>query len=240
MKTEAPALQQSRGFTLVEILVVVLIIGLGVGIVSFTIGGNQPLALRNEARQFATQLEMVAGEAALAGEAWGLQFYRSVDRDTGDNQIAWRWLRYRDVDALINGEINAEINPQQARADADEKNKDEKRESKKAGWQPEAPRDLKASGSFSANIEAVLEIEGKEVAIELLADDNSGKGQRDGKKNARKTDQKSGPKPDVWLAPGGEMTPFSLQLRFVGDSDGPIVRGDSLGRIELDTHDEAL
>src|SRR5690606_38412157 len=236
MKTEAPALQQSRGFTLVEILVVVLIIGLGVGIVSFTIGGNQPLALRNEARQFATQLEMVAGEAVLAGEAWGLQFYRSVDRDTGDNQIGWRWLRYRDVDAVINAEMNA----QQARADADEKNNDEKREGKKTGWQPEAPRDLKAFGSFSANIEAVLEIEGKEVAIELLADDSSGKGQRDGKKTARKTDEKSGPQPDVWLAPGGEMTPFALQLRFIGDSDGPIVRGDSLGRIELDTHDEVL
>lgn len=216
MKAAMSALQQMRGFTLVEILVVVLIIGLGVGVVSFTIGGNQPLALRNEARQFATQLEMVAGEAALGGETWGLQFYRSVDRESGDHQIAWRWLRYRDVDALINAEASAQ------QVKAEKKEKKEKEESKKTGWQPEAPRDLKAAGSFSANIEAVLEIEGKEVAIELLGD------------------EKSGPQPDVWLAPGGEMTPFALQLRFIGASDGPIVRGDSLGRIELDTHDEVL
>jgi hypothetical protein len=54
--------------------------------------------------------------------------------------------------------------------------------------------------------------------------------------------EKKPPLPTIWLAPGGEVTPFVLQLRFKGSEDGPTVRSDALGRIqmELQQDDELL
>jgi prepilin-type N-terminal cleavage/methylation domain-containing protein len=234
----------SRGFTLVEIMVVILIIGLGIGIVSFNIGGNKPLVLRNEARQLATQLEMTASEATLGNEPWGLQFYRDTDASTGESFIGWRWLRFSDPTRELGQSSITDTA-------AEKKSDDEKPSPKKnrVGWQPEAPRDLDAGGRFNANIEAVLEIEGREVVIELLSkDERSAKetahvdSRSAQKKNATKKsdedDEKNALQPDVWLAPGGEMTPFVLRLNFAGEHNGPIVRGDALGRVEVETHDE--
>jgi len=223
-----------RGFTLVEIMVVILIIGLGVGIVSFNIGGNRPLALRNEARQLATQLEITAGEATLGNEPWGLQFYRDTDASSGESFVAWRWLHFREP-GLSTTQTD------------DEKKHDDKSAPQKNrfGWQPEAPRDLDAGGRFSANVEAVLEIEGREVAIELLSPDEKQREEKqpdDSKAAAKKSngdDEKNALQPDVWLAPGGEMTPFALRVNFAGEQNGPVVRGDALGHVEVETNDEA-
>jgi general secretion pathway protein H len=83
------------------------------------------------------------------------------------------------------------------------------------GWQVEAPRDIPPGGRFAENIAAVLELEGAEQLIEPLP-------------------EKKAPLPTIWLAPGGEVTPFVLQLRFKGAEEGPIVRSDALGRIQLE------
>jgi len=83
------------------------------------------------------------------------------------------------------------------------------------GWQVEAPRDIPEGGHFAENIVALLELEGAEQLIEPLP-------------------EKKSPQPTIWLAPGGEVTPFVLQLRFKGADDGPVVRSDALGRIQLE------
>lgn len=215
----------ARGFTLVEIMVVILIIGLGVGIVSFNIGGNRPLVLRNEARQLANQFEIVAGEATLGGETWGLQFYRAAAPDSdvdGASVIAWRWLHFREPASLIGPQEKDNANK-----------KDEKKA--KLGWQPEAPRDLDGSGRFAENVEAVLEIEGREIPIELLAVDEKKSGT---KKSKTGNDETDALKPDIWLTPGGETTPFELRVNFIGEKNGPVLRGDALGRVEVETQDE--
>jgi prepilin-type N-terminal cleavage/methylation domain-containing protein len=229
----------AAGFTLVEIMVVILIIGLGVGIVSFNIGGNKPLALRNEARQLATQLEITSGEATLGNEPWGLQFYRDADAASGESFIAWRWLHFREPG------ISTPLDSGGGKSAPDKSEKSEARKNR-FGWQPEAPRDLDAGGRFSSNVDAVLEIEGREVAIELLPndekaekhsrEDNGGDKKRTAKKS-KADDEKNPLQPDVWLAPGGEMTPFALRLNFSGEQNGPIVRGDALGHVEVETHD---
>ncbi|MET0377484.1 MAG: type II secretion system protein [Spongiibacteraceae bacterium] len=215
----------TQGFTLVEVMVVILIIGLGVGIVSFNIGGNRPLVLRNEAKQLANQFEIVAGEATLGGETWGLQFYRTAAADgdaSGDSAIAWRWLHFREPASLL-GPL--------------EKNNADKKDETKArlGWQPEAPRDLDGSGQFGANVDAVLEIEGREIPIELLTPDEKNSAAR---KSKAGDDEKNALKPDIWLTPGGETTPFVLRVNFSGEKNGPVIRGDALGRVDVETQDE--
>lgn len=218
----------ARGFTLVEVMVVILIIGLGIGIVSFNIGGNRPLVLRNEAKQLANQFEIVAGEATLGGETWGLQFYRTAAGGDakGDSAIAWRWLHFREPASLL---ASLPKNSQ-------EKNNEDKKDETKArlGWQPEAPRDLDGSGQFAANVEAVLEIEGREIPIELLAPE----GKKSGAESKAGADEKNGLQPDIWLTPGGETTPFVLRVNFSGEKNGPVIRGDALGRVEVETQDE--
>jgi type II secretion system protein H len=174
---------RAAGFSLLELLVVVLIIGLGVVLVTLNIGDNRALELRSAARELANHTALIAEEAELTNQSWGVQIYR--DNAAGVDRIAWRWLWF---------------GPE--------------------GWQPEAPRDLPAGGRFASDVSAELSVEGGDIEIGPLPPKT--------KKSV----------PDIWLAPGGEVTAFELRLRLDGDDGEPIiVRGDALGRIELELGD---
>jgi general secretion pathway protein H len=83
-------LRTSRGFSLVEILVVVLIIGLATSFVSFNVGGNSRYQLLAEARQFANSAALIAEEAVLSNQQWGIDIFRQ-NKD-GVEQFGYRWL----------------------------------------------------------------------------------------------------------------------------------------------------
>lgn len=172
---------RSGGFSLIELLVVMLIIGIGIGFVTLMMGTNEPQQLRNAVREFANLTSLVEEEAVLTREPWGLQIYRERNSD-GDEFIAYRFLHFAGEE----------------------------------GWQLAAPTDTAAGGRFASSVVAVLEIEGAEQLIEPLPE------------------KKEKIEPTIWLAPGGEVTPFELKLRFKGDEHGPVVRSDALGRIELE------
>lgn len=190
----------AEGFSLLELLVVIVIIGLGVAIIGVAVGNNKPQELRNNARDFANSTALVEEEAVLSREAWGVQIYRAGESDDGADKIAYRFLRLTD-----------------------------------RGWLPDHPRDVPGGGEFADNVIADLEVEGAQQLIEPLptASNQSSlsaekiKPASDAKKSSLDT-------PTIWLAPGGEVTPFELRLRFRGDESGPLVRSDALGRIELE------
>jgi general secretion pathway protein H len=90
---------EGRGFTLIEMLVVLMIMGLFLGLVSTITQPDDRTVLRLEAERLAQLLDFAATEARLTGKsiAWtadesGYRFWRSGD-DTG-------WLEIREGELL--------------------------------------------------------------------------------------------------------------------------------------------
>ena len=80
------------GFSLIELMVVVLVISFGIGLVAVNIGsGNNAYQLRHEAKQFANMSALVAEEAVLSRRQWGVDIYREIDNN-GLQRFAYRWL----------------------------------------------------------------------------------------------------------------------------------------------------
>jgi general secretion pathway protein H len=95
----ASAAATNRGFTLIEMLVVMLIMGLFVGLVGAIVRPDERGMARVEAERLAQLLELAAAESTLAGKAiaWtsdgtGYRFWRLA----GDND----WSEVRDSELL--------------------------------------------------------------------------------------------------------------------------------------------
>jgi general secretion pathway protein H len=89
---------RQQGFTLIEIIVVVFIIGMAVGVISISVGGNAAAdQARKEAEEFMLQAGYVAEQAILKGEVYGLfvELRPAQDID-GQEQWCYTWRRVRD------------------------------------------------------------------------------------------------------------------------------------------------
>lgn len=85
----------ARGFTIVELLVVILLIGLALG-VSLTVDfATSPQQQKQQTTLLANALELAAQEAVLDGNILGLDFF------TADDTLGYRWVQLQGDDEWV-------------------------------------------------------------------------------------------------------------------------------------------
>lgn len=179
--------RSSRGFTLLELLVVILIIGIIVTFASLSIG-NRALddRLEAESKRLEQLLRLAEDEADLKGVAIGLQFtangYRFLVTDNNN-----RWVDYAQSGIL------------------------------------------RARGLLEP-FYAELRMEGR--LIPPVKPDTSEPRAGDEEERAKAV------KPQVLLLPGGQLTPFTLDIKSPNYPSYFRIEGDTLGRIKRDRRQE--
>lgn len=89
-----PTSSSKRGFTLIEVLVVVLIIGLSLSVLFRLDYAPGPGQVGSAAHVFAGSAELMLEEAVLSGDDWGIDFFR--ERGEEGPVYGYRWLHFSD------------------------------------------------------------------------------------------------------------------------------------------------
>jgi general secretion pathway protein H len=90
------------GFTLIELMVVVVLIGLAIGIGLTLDFSNSPQRLEQQAQHTANVTELMAQEAVLSGAILGLDIFTTVQ--DGAEFTGMRWLR-QDAESWVPADI---------------------------------------------------------------------------------------------------------------------------------------
>lgn len=206
-----------RGFTLVELLVVVLIIGLGISVIGISVGNNSGFQMQNEARQFANNTALMGEEAVLANRPWGVDIFREAEAEA--DRYGYRWL--------VLDDDNQWVLPSSEEF------------AKEYHFSEGLVLRLQLDG-----LETEKEIEFKQEIPAASQKDKNGKQENlhqlkiIGADNAITTDREN-IQPEIWLMASGEKTAFNLTVFKQDNADAVVeVIGDELGRIQLLTGEE--
>ncbi len=197
---------------------VLLIIGLAINFLSFNTGGSNSYRMRSEAKNFANNVSLIAEEAVLSNQQWGVDLFRQSDERVegveGVEQFGYRWLvRSEDgVWELANADkmaVEFLFSPGVVlRLQLDGLDEEQDIPFK---------QDIRQQGSVIANEE-----EEREKNNRIIDDDSL-------------VDQQP-IEPMIWLLSSGEMNIFTLTVFETENPDGKIdIEGDELGRIKLNT-----
>lgn len=93
MQLSSSLYRRQAGFTLIEVLAVLVVIGIAAAVVSFSIGsGSRPLQVKSSARQLYSSINLAAEEAVFTNKQFGLRF--DIEYDGADQFYSYEWLQY--------------------------------------------------------------------------------------------------------------------------------------------------
>lgn len=116
LESTVRALVRRRGFTLIEIMVVLVIVGIMLTMFTVSMGGFSEDEEREHARRFEALLDLAADEASIQGRELGLRFYqhgyefavREAISDA-DGNLVWAWRPEQDDNFLRPRELGEDI-----------------------------------------------------------------------------------------------------------------------------------
>lgn len=202
-----------RGFTLIEIMLVMVIIGCAAGIVVLSIpGGPNPKLgsdLSEESQQLAATIQVMSEQATQQGRTIGLHIsehgYQFMVRqeNTPANEESVTQTTSKALDTLIDWDHQS--------------------------WQPYQSEKLRTAGEFDEQISLALTLDG----LQLQDEEN-----RLGRSEPQWFDtenQLTAKTPQILLLPSGEITPFSLTLQEQGGDNNQFrqINGLENGQIDV-------
>ena len=202
-----------RGFTLIEIMLVIVIIGCAAGIVVLSIpGGPSPKLgsdLSEESQQLAATIQVMSEQATQQGRTIGLHI----------SEHGYQFM-IRQENAPAN-----EDNVTQTTSKALDTLLDWDHQS----WQPYQSEKLRTAGEFDEQISLALTLDG----LQLQDEEN-----RLGRSEPQWFDtenQLAAKTPQILLLPSGEITPFSLTLQEQGGDNNQFrqINGSENGQIDV-------
>ena len=202
-----------RGFTLIEIMLVIVIIGCATGIIVLSIPGGPSPKLGNdlaeESQQLAATIQVMSEQATQQGRTIGLHIsdhgYQFMIRQqtTAANDDTVTQSTSQALDALPDWDHQV--------------------------WQPYTSEKLRTAGEFDEKVSLALTLDG----LQLQEEEN-----RLGRSNPQWFDtenQLEAKTPQILLLPSGEITPFSLTLEELGSNSTLYrqIKGQENGQITV-------
>ncbi len=223
------ATRHHRGFTLIEIMVVITIIGILTGMIVMNIVTTDPRkALDHEAQRLLAVIEMARDEALFGRQDIGI-----VVTENG-----YSFARYGVPETL--DEIKEEEETKLTSTDLGIGNSAQSGQVSLANVASKLQPEWIAfpnEGEFRAyeipeDFEIVLEVDAEQVDV------TGGKKEED--KNSKKSkDAEEKSLPSIYISPSSEMTPFVLEIYLKDDSDIMVkVSGDETGRLWIGDDEE--
>ena len=202
-----------RGFTLIEIMLVIVIIGCATGIIVLSIPGGPSPKLGNdlaeESQQLAATIQVMSEQATQQGRTIGLHIsdhgYQFMIRQqtTAANDDTVTQSTSQALDTLPDWDHQV--------------------------WQPYTSEKLRTAGKFDEKVSLALTLDG----LQLQEEEN-----RLGRSNPQWFDtenQLEAKTPQILLLPSGEITPFSLTLEVLGGNSTLYrqIKGQENGQITV-------
>ncbi len=202
-----------RGFTLIEIMLVIVIIGCATGIIVLSIPGGPSPKLGNdlaeESQQLAATIQVMSEQATQQGRTIGLHIsdhgYQFMIRQqtTAANDDTVTQSTSQALDTLPDWDHQV--------------------------WQPYTSEKLRTAGKFDEKVSLALTLDG----LQLQEEEN-----RLGRSNPQWFDtenQLEAKTPQILLLPSGEITPFSLTLEELGSNSTLYrqIKGQENGQITV-------